>query len=271
LSLVSERKISVRRACRIANIDHKSYHYQPKLPETNKLISDKLKSLSDKYPRYGFRKLFGLLRASGMIYNHKRVHRIYVDMGLNIKIKPKKRLTSRTKQHLSQPGSLNKCWSLDYMSDALDYGRCFRTANVIDDCNREGLGILASLSLPATRITRWLDQIAECRSAYPDAIRVDNGPENISKHFQAWAKEHGIQILYIQPGKPAQNGYIERFNRSYREAVLDMYLFKNIAEVQEYSDEWLSHYNQERPHEALGNVSPWQYATNLGQDFSICA
>jgi putative transposase len=268
--LVDERGVSIRRACRVINIDCKTYRYQPKHSRENELIGDTLKSLSVKYPRYGFKKLFGLMRADGMTYNHKRVHRIYVEKGLNMKIKPKKRLAPRTKQHLLPRRRLNQCWSLDYMSDSLVHGRCFRTANVIDDCNREGLGILASVSLPSRRITRWLDQLAECRGGYPDAIRVDNGPENISKHFQQWAKQHDISILYIQPGKPAQNGYIERFNRSYREAVLDMYIFDSIKQAQDYSDKWLKHYNEERPHEALGNLSPWQYAENLNAEFSIC-
>lgn len=264
--MVLETGVSINRACRVMNIDRKTYHYQPKLAKESDMIKAKLKSLSSQYPRYGFKKLFCLLRSQGMVYNHKRVHRLYVELGLNIKIKPKKRLAARTKQQLVQPERLNSCWSLDYMSDSLSYGRCYRTANVIDDCNREGLGILASLSLPSTRITRWLDQIADCKGGYPDAIRVDNGPENISKHFQQWAKSHGIKVLYIQPGKPAQNGYIERFNRTYREAVLDMYIFNNINEVQILTDEWLKHYNSERPHEALGNLSPWQYARSLKQD-----
>ena len=134
--------------------------------------------------------------------------------------------------------------------------------------NREALSILASTSLPSRRITRWLDNIAFWRG-YPKAIRVDNGPENIAKHFQAWAKDHGIEVNYIQPGKPAQNGYIERFNRSYREAILDSYLFRDIREVQRLTDEWVYHYNHERPHESLNNMTPCQYAKVLGGENSI--
>jgi putative transposase len=148
-------------------------------------------------------------------------------------------------------------------------GRRIRTANVIDDYNREGLGILISFSLPSKRITRWLDQLA-CARGYPKYIRVDNGPENISHHFQTWAKTHGVIIHYIQPGKPAQNAYIERFNRSYREAVLDMYLFQTIHEVQEITNTWLKHYNEERPHEALKNQPPINYRKQLSQNFSSC-
>lgn len=221
-----------------------------------------LKQLALEYPRYGFKKLFMILRDDGLQANHKRVHRLYRELKLHIRRKPKKRLAPRTKETLVVPEQLNDCWSLDYMSDALLGGRRFRTANVIDDSNREGLGILAAVSLPARRITRWLDQLAD-RRGYPRRIRVDNGPENISRHFQAWAKQHGIEVHYIQPGKPAQNAYIERFNRTYREAVLDMYLFKNIQQVQKLTDKWLIHYNHRRPHEALNHQTPWAAAQQL--------
>lgn len=162
------------------------------------MIEAVLKNLSAQHPRYGFKKLFDMLRAQGSSYNHKRVRRVYCALKLNLKIKPKKRLAPRTKVTLEQPNEVNKCWSLDYMSDALVTGRRFRTANVLDDCNRGAIGILASHSLPSLRITNWLDRLAEARG-YPDIIRVDNGPENISKHFQKWASERSIKVRYIQP------------------------------------------------------------------------
>ncbi len=153
------------------------------------------------------------------------------------------------------------------MSDSLDDGRHFRTANVIDDCHRGGLGILISFSLPARRITRWLEQLIEKYGA-PKMIRVDNGPENLANYFQAWARKHNILVHYIQPGKPAQNAFIERFNRSYREAVLDMYLFRNLAQVKNLTNEWLEHYNKERPHAALSYVPPDKYIKNIEQNYS---
>lgn len=156
---------------------------------------------------------------------------------------------------------ISLCWSLDFMHDALFTGKKFRTANVIDDYNRECLGIEIAFSIPATRVTQWLDNIAAIKG-YPKIIRVDNGPENISKHFKNWADIHGIVIQYIQPGKPAQNAYIERFNHSYREEILDMYLFKNIQEAQSLTNKWVTHYNYVRPHEALGFKTPMQLINN---------
>lgn len=245
----------INQACRVAQIDRKTYSYQPKRKQDDTVIENLLKTYSAQHPTYGFQKLFNLIRLKNYAFNHKRVYRIYCDLSLNLKIKPKKRLAPRTKIKLAQPKEINQCWSLDFMSDALISGRRIRTANVIDDCNREALGILISFSLTSKRITRWLDQLAVSRG-YPERIRVDNGPENISHHFQNWAKLHGIIIQHIQPGRPAQNAYIERFNRSYREAVLDMYLFRNIQEAQHITNDWIKHYNEERPHESLNNQSP---------------
>lgn len=228
------------------------------------MIKDKLNQLALLYPWYGFNKLLNLLRLQGIKFNHKRVYRNYCELKLNLRRRPKKRLAPRTAVTLEQPAAINFCWSLDFMSDALSHGRRFRTLNVIDDASRECVALLAAWALPATRVTDYLDRMA-ARRGYPSKIRVDNGPENVSRHFQNWANKHGIVVEYIQPGKPAQNAYIERFNRSYREAVLDAYLFESIAHVQLLTDAWIQHYNQERPHEALNNQTPQQYAEKLMQ------
>lgn len=231
--------------------------YQAKLQDDS-MIEDKMKKIVSKNSRYGFRKIFALLRRLGFGWNHKRVYRVYCSLNLNLRRKPKKRLPVREKIALDQPSTINKSWSLDYMSDALTNGRKIRTVNVIDDYNREALGIEANTSLPSKHVIAFLDTIALGRG-YPEEIRMDNGPENISKAMKQWAELHNIKLKYIQPGKPAQNGYIERFNRSYREEVLDMYLFKTIQEVQHITDQWINEYNNSRPHHSLGNLTPSEY------------
>ncbi len=140
----------------------------------------------------------------------------------------------------------------------------FRTVNIIDDYNREALGIKAGFSLPAERVTEFLDEVAGIRG-YPSELRVANGPENISSVMSNWAANNDVKIKYIQPGKPAQNGYIERFNRTYREEVLDMNLFYDIDHVQAMTDEWLIKCNSKRPHESLGNLTPLQFSERLRQ------
>jgi putative transposase len=254
---IQAHAISINRACRLLNISRSVYHYEAKLADDEE-IREALQGLSEKHCRYGFLKMFNKIRQRGYHWNHKRVYRVYCEMRLNLRRKPKKRLPKRTKISLVQPERLNMNWSMDFMSDSLVNGKRFRTVNVIDECNREVLGIKPDVSLPAKKVTLFLDSIA-CHRGYPGQLRLDNGPENISKDMMAWAKVHGVHLHYIQPGKPAQNAYIERFNRTYREEVLDMYLFKSIAEVAAITAQWMDEYNNERPHEALGNLTPKAY------------
>lgn len=265
--LIQTEQISVSRACKLLKLSRAVYHYVPVLSNEEE-VKEVLIRLAEKYRRYGFKKLFQKIRQEGHGWNHKRVYRLYCALKLNLRVKAKKRLPSREKVALAVPESINMSWSLDFMSDALRTGRRFRTVNVLDEHNREALGIKAEVSLPAKRVTAFLEKIARTRG-YPKQLRVDNGPENISQEMKSWAKQHGVHLHYIQPGKPAQNAYIERFNRTYREEVLNMHLFRNIDQVQQITDRWLKEYNGERPHESLGNLTPWSFAQRqLG---SICS
>jgi len=180
-------------------------------------------------------------------------------MALHLKRKAKKRLPARAAQTLVVPLQANQTWSLDFMSDSLSNGRAFRTLNVIDDFNREALWIEVDTSLPAERVVRVLEQLLD-RRGKPTQIRMDNGPELISQRLESWAQEKHIKLLHIQPGKPAQNAYIERFNRTFREEVLDAYLFDDLREVRQITEHWLEDYNTIRPHEALQGLPPRQFA-----------
>ena len=144
------------------------------------------------------------------------------------------------------------------MSDSLFCSRRFRTFNVVDDFNREALAIEIDLNLPAPRVIRVLERLVAWRG-YPDKLRMDNGPEFISTALAEWAEEHSIDLEFIQPGKPTQNSYVERFNRTYRDEVLNMYVFKTLNEVREITQNWIREYNDERPHNSLGDLTPWEY------------
>ena len=163
---------------------------------------------------------------------------------------------------------MNECWSADFMSDALWCGHRFRTFNVVDDFNRELLAIEIDFNLPAARVVRTLERIAAVRG-YPLKLRLDNGPELISVKLAEWAEQHGVTLEFIKPGRPMQNGFIERFNRSYREAVLDMFVFQNLDEVREQTEKWLKEYNEERPHDALGDLTPREYLLTHKPEISI--
>lgn len=239
----------------MVGIDRKTYHYQSKLNADNEVIQSLLRELSSQHPQYGFKSLLGLLKLQGYRWNHKRVKRIYCELKLNLKRKPKKRLAPRTAEKLTIPEVANDTWSIDFMHDALTYGRRFRTMNIIDDYRRQCLGIKIGFSITSRMATQYLDEVA-LKHGYPKIIRLDNGVEHRAKHFIKWAKTRGIYLKFIQPGKPAQNAYIERFNRTYREAVLDMFLFDSLREAKQLTQEWIRHYNYERPHQALGMKPP---------------
>ena len=166
-----------------------------------------------------------------------------------------------TESYRHQPKQPNYFWSMDFMSDSLTCGRRFRTLNVLDDFNRESLSIEVDFSLPTDRVVRVLERIAQWRG-YPKFIRVDNGPEFISQKLMDWGAVHGVIIDHIMPGSPAQNGYIERFNRTYREDILDQYLFENLDEVRDLTTQWQQMYNGQRPHSSLNDQTPWEFINN---------
>lgn len=254
---MEEHGISERQACRFLGISRTAFRYQPKKPDDGK-TKNLLKEIAERKPRWGFKKMYAHLRNQGYRWNHKKIHRIYREMGLNLRIKPKKRLPIRHPKPLTEPEKANISWSLDFMSDSLECGRAFRTLNIIDDFNREALWIEVDTSLPAERVVRVLEMLASWRGC-PEQLRIDNGPELISHKLATWAEKHGVELAFIQPGKPSQNAYIERFNRTFREEILDAYLFTTIQEVQEITEEWLEEYNAVRPHEALGGLPPYQF------------
>lgn len=156
----------------------------------------------------------------------------------------------------------NQVWSMDFMSDALYAGRSFRTLKILDEGVHEALAIVVDTSIPSGRVIRVLEQQTEQRGK-PAAIRCDNGPEFCAQSFIDWCNEHGIEIRYIQPGKSNQNAFIERFNKSYRQEVLNAHLFSTLNQVREISEQWRIKYNEYRPHDALGRIPPALYMRNL--------
>ncbi len=144
---------------------------------------------------------------------------------------------------------------MDFMSDTLYHDRRFRTLNILDEGVREALEIVIDTSIPDRRVVRTLDQLVEWRGR-PDAIRVDNGPEYLSQVFADWCRNNRVTLNYIQPGKPNQNAYIERFNRTFRHEVLDAYVFESLRQVREITRQWITEYNEERPHDSLGRIPP---------------
>lgn len=256
--LKEERQCSHRQACTIVKLPRTTYAYIPK-PKDDAPVQDKLDSLTQKHPAIGFWSCYYRLRNRGERINHKRLRRIYRAMNLHIRRRPKRRLPARIKLPLVVPTTTNQCWSLDFMSDSLSDGRKFRVLNIIDDFNRESLQIEVDTSLPARRVQRVLDSIVAHRGL-PANIRSDNGPEFISHLMEQWCEANMVSWHYIQPGKPTQNAFIERQNGSMRRELLNAYQFDSLNEVRTMCSEWQQDYNHERPHKALGYLSPVTYA-----------
>ena len=254
--------LSISKACSVMSISKTSYYYTPKLKQEDDSIKHYLLSLSVKHQRWGFDKMRDKSRLDKKGWNHKRIYRVYCELGLNLRIKPRKRLPKGEANSLVYPIRANICWSIDFMTDVLENGQRFRTFNVIDDFNREGLLIDVAFSFPSKSVVQSLKKLISNKGK-PAQIRMDNGPEFISNEFKSWAKEQAIELLFIQPGKPAQNGFVERFNRTFRGDILDMYIFSSLPEVSELSKKWLDMYNNERPHESLKGLTPALFSQRI--------
>nr|WP_169713492.1 IS3 family transposase [Rouxiella badensis] len=252
--LTTQFTMSIRQACRTLSLSRTVFRYQPDTRRDEALIL-RLTEAAERYPCYGFKKLFQVVRRQGYAWNHKRVHRIYCLLKLNFR---RKGMPVRNPAPLATPEALNQSGSIDFMYDALTCGRRFRTINIVDDFNREALAIEIDLNTPAQRVVRVLDRIVTNRG-YPLKMRMDNGPELISLALAQWAEDHGVMLEFIKPGKPTQNAFIGRFNRIYRTEILDFYLFRTLNEVREITERWLNEYNSERPHESLNNLTPEEY------------
>ncbi|AHF01117.1 integrase [Thiomicrospira aerophila AL3] len=255
-NVVAQMGVSIRFACEVFGISQSCYRHQAKLANENAVIADWLLCLTTAHKGWGFGLCFDHLRnVKKFEWNHKRVYRIYRELELNLRIKPKRRIKRDKPDALSVPTAINQVWSMDFMSDSLQDGRSIRTFNVIDDYNREALCIDVDFSMPSQRVIRSLEQVVEWRGK-PAAIRYYDGPVYVSQVLINWANKNQITLMYIQPGKPTQNAYVERFNRTVRHKWLALHLFETIEQAQYLATDWLWTYNNERPNSAIGRVPP---------------
>jgi putative transposase len=265
---VAEQGLSVVRACSAVGLSRSAWYREPqdKL-ERDREVIDALQELVEEKPSWGFYLCYKRLRLNGHKWNHKRVYRVYRELGLNIRRKTKKRLPVRDPLPMEVPDRPNAVWSLDFMSDSLYFGKRFRTLNIMDEGVREILHIEIDTSLPGARVVEALERLKSWRGV-PEALRSDNGPEFISQALADWCEENGVELRHIEPGKPNQNAYIERFNRTYREEVLNAYLFDSLDRVREITENWMRSYNEWRPHSSLGGLPPTVYREMITADVS---
>jgi putative transposase len=253
--------VSQRRACGLAGIQPSTVRYRPR-GRDDEPLRRRLGELARERSRFGYRRLYVLLRREGQLVNHKRVLRLYRLAGLKLRRQKRKRMPSVARGIPSLPTKPNECWALDFVSDTLAWGRRIRCLTVVDCFTRESPAIEIDTSLPGARVVRLLDQLSLQRGL-PETIVMDNGPELTSRVLDQWAYEHGVQLRFIDPGKPIQNAFIESFNGRFRDECLNQHWFVSLAQARRVVDAWRRDYNEARPHSSLGYLTPDEFALQV--------
>ena len=252
---LKSRRVSERRACRLVGFS-RSAAWRPLTGRNDARLRSRLKILAERYPKYGCPTLHDMLVIEGEVVNRKRTYRIYREEGLQVRRKRRKKLR-RPRIPLSVPTRVNERWSVDFVSDQLANGRRIRVFNIVDDFSRECVAQVVDFSISGQRVARELDRIAR---KLPKTIVCDNGSEFTSKAMYFWAKQAGVKLHFIQPGKPMQNAFVESFNGKMREYCLDLHWFASIDDARSEIDSWQRHYNHVRPHRSLGKKPPAVFA-----------
>ena len=253
--------LSERRACRLVGVRRSTHRYRARRRDASALVG-RLRELAAKRPRFGYRRLHVLLRREGTAVNVKRVYRLYRAEGLMVRIRRRKKLRVPRLPPVDPPSKRNERWAMDFVSDALADGRRFRAFTLVDAFTRECPAIEVDTSLPGARVVRVLDRVTSERG-YPTSITVDNGPEFISTALDKWAFEHGVELRFIQPGKPMQNGHIESFNGRFRDECLSQSWFATLPRARVEIEMWRVDYNTVRPHSSLDGRTPEEFVRAL--------
>lgn len=250
--------ISQSRSCRLVRLARSTSYYRSRGKDVWVLIG-RLKELAAARPRYGYRRLYVLLRREGWVVNHKRIHRLYKLLNLQIRTKHKKKRGSSVRVPLEQATMQNERWSMDFIHDMLDNGRRFRILTIVDQYTRECPMLRADHSLTAANVIECLDYLRQTRGL-PKSITVDNGSEFFSKAMDAWTYRNNVQLNFIRPGKPVENAFIESFNGKLRDELLNTQIFFTLADAKEKLEQWRVDYNCRRPHQSLDYATPNQFA-----------
>jgi putative transposase len=256
--------ISERRACSATGFGRSSQRYR-KRSDPQVALRMRLKELAATRVRYGYRRLHILLRREGWDLNHKRTYRIYREEGLSIRPKvPRRKRAWCYRQGRPEIGGPNEVWAMDFMADQLFDGRSFRILTVVDCHTREALSIAPRVNFRACQVVEVLDDLTRVRGR-PKSLRVDNGPEFAGRMLDQWAYLNGVELDFSRPGKPTDNAYIEAFNSRLRAECLNASWFLSMPDARDRIEQWRKGYNKDRPHMALGGLTPHAYAAQVNQ------
>ena len=257
-------QLSERRACRFTGFSLSTQRYHSRRP-TDHELRQRLRELAEKRPRWGYRRLYVLLKREGCRRNRKLVQRLYREEGLSVRRRERRKMVAVARSPMTTPLSVNERWSIDFVRDTLADGRVFRGFTVVDDFTRECPAIEVDHSLPGERVARTLDRLSLERGL-PKAIVCDNGPEFAGQALDFWAHRHGITLSFIQPGKPVQNAFIESFNGKLRDECLNENYFTSLIDAKATIEAWRRDYNETRPHSSLGDLTPTEFAMKKRSD-----
>lgn len=262
--LVTNYRVSTSRACKCVSLCRSMYYYKQHRRDES-LLKMRIREIAQARVRYGFNRIFTLLRREGFTDNHKRVYRIYRDEGLNLRTKRPRR--SRSGAHRLErldTLSINKVWSMDFVQDALYNGERFRVLTVVDNCSKTCHGLLVGKSLKGIDVVHELSRICMVENVYPERIQCDNGSEFISKEVDLWAYENKVTMDFSRPGKPTDNPYVESFNGKFRDECLSVNWFLSLEDAEEKIENYRWEYNHFRPHSSLNDLTPKEFI-NLQQ------
>jgi putative transposase len=256
--------LSERRACRLFHLSRTANRHQTIRIDDPAIIT-RIKELAEHRRRFGYRRLFTLLKREGIKMNQKKFRRIYREQKLSLKVRKKSKIRSAPRASIAPPKGPNERWSMDFMSDQLGpSGRRFRVLTVVDDFTRECVVLHADFSIPGVTVTRVLDKL----NRRPKIFNIDNGSEFTGKVMDAWAFERGIKMDFIRPGKPNENAFIESFNGKFRDECLSENWFVSLEDVRRTIEEWRIDYNENRPHSSLGDLTPKEFADKTTREAS---
>ncbi len=259
--MVTDFRRSEAGACRLVGLGRSTYRYEARRA-TDEELRERIRALASGRPRFGYRRLGIFLRREGHQINHKRLFRLYRSEGLALPRKRPKRRFWQRPQPLMPATAPCQRWSIDFVADRFEGNRRFRAFTVVDDCSRECPTIHVDTSIGGLRVVRLLEELRLTRG-FPSTIVCDNGPEFTSRVFLTWAEERGIEIRFIQPGKPTQNAFIESFNGRLREECLEAHWFTSLRHAREVIEAWRLDYNEVRPHSSIGDKTPAEFAAQF--------
>lgn len=251
--------MSERRALRLAGMSPSVRRYEAK-DDRNAQLRQDLLALAHRHRRHGYRMLHLRLCQQGWRVNIKRVRCLYPQENLMVHKRKRKKVTPENRQPLIRPGKANEVWSMEFVFDRLAGGRSLKCMAVVDDATQEAVALTPDRAISGLHVARVLEAIKGERGL-PKVIRSNNGKEFCGRAMAIWAHQNNVALRFIEPGKPNQNAFIERFNRSLRNELLDLFLFRNLAQVRKLVSQWRAQYDEQRPHDALGGLPPRVYAT----------